>query len=127
MLLAPEDPRLTDFEQNILQKLRRNLRGLQVNYVSGSQTGLFEGSEDHYGEIWYEMRGERLMDRSTIEEVVLEQIYKLAHVSPPAAETANEFAGYPLAARPRRAAPIFYGVWPVLIILVWWFIRRGGK
>lgn len=127
VILAPEDPRLTDFEQNILQKLRRNLRDLQVNYVSGSQTGLFEGSEDHYGEIWYEMRGERLMDRSTIEEVVLEQIYRLAKISPPAADTANEFAGYPLAARPRWAAGIFYGLWPVLIILTWWFIRREGN
>jgi hypothetical protein len=124
VVLAPEDPRLTDFEQNVLKKLRRNLAHLEVNYTAGSQTGLFEGSEDHYGEIWYEMRGERIMDRSTIEEVVLEQIYKLAKINPPAVHQTDETAGYPLAARPKWAAGVFYYSWPLAIILGWWFIRR---
>ncbi|HSS20157.1 MAG TPA: ABC transporter permease [Pyrinomonadaceae bacterium] len=127
VILAPEDPRLTDFEQNVLQKLRRNLAHFEVNYNAGSQTGLFEGSEDHYGEIWYEMSGERIMDRSTIEEVVLEQIYKLAKISSPSPshkEEGAESGGYPLAARPKWASAVFYYGWPVLIILSWWFIRR---
>ena len=126
VILAPEDPRLTDFEQNVLTKLRRNLAHLEVKYTAGSQTGLFEGSEDHYGEIWYEMRGQKLMDRSTIEEVVLEQIYKLAGVNQPAKNEEAEFSGYPLAARPTWAAWLFYGVWPMLTILSWWLIRRKG-
>jgi len=126
VILAPEDPRLTDFEQNVLTKLRRNLAHLEVKYTAGSQTGLFEGSEDHYGEIWYELRGQKIMDRSTIEQVVLEQIYKLGGVSPPAASEEAEFSGYPLAARPNWAASLFYGVCPLLTILTWWLIRRKG-
>jgi hypothetical protein len=110
----------------VLSKLRRNLSHLDVKYTAGSQTGLFEGSEDHYGEIWYEMRGQKIMDRSTIEQVVLEQIYKLAGIDPPAASEEAEFSGYPLAARPAWAASVFYGVWPLMTILTWWLIRRKG-
>lgn len=119
VILSPEDPRLTDFEQNVVKKLRRSLAHLEVNYAANSQTGLFDNSEDHYGEIWYEMRGQKLMDRSTIEQVVLEQIYLLAGVTPPASGDANDFSGYPLAAKPKWAAWIFYGAWPLLIILLW--------
>jgi ABC-type transport system involved in multi-copper enzyme maturation permease subunit len=125
-ILAPEDPRLTDFEQNVVRKLRRNLSHLEVNYAANSQTGLFEAGDDHYGEIWYEMRGQKIMDRSTIEQVVLEQIYKLAGVSQPATDGELDFPGYPLAAQPKWAAWIFYGAWPLFTILAWWLIRRGS-
>lgn len=124
VILSPEDPRLTDFEQNVLRKLRRNLSHLEVDYTAGSQTGLFEGSDDHYGEIWYEMRGQKVMERSTIEQVVLEQIYKLAGISPPAVADDNDFPGYPLAARPKWASWVFYGIWPLTTLLAWWLIRR---
>jgi ABC-2 type transport system permease protein len=124
VILSPEDPRLTDFEQNVLRKLRRNLSRLEVNYAATSQTGLFENNDDHYGEIWYEMRGQRLMDRSTIEHVVLDQIYYLSGIAPPPQIEASDFPGYPLAARPKWAARIFYGAWPLLIVLTWWLSRR---
>lgn len=124
VILSPEDPRLTDFEQNVLRKLRRNLAHLEVDYAAGSQTGLFENDEDHYGEIWYEMRGQKIMERSTIEQVVLEQIYKLSGINPPVASGENEFPGYPLAARAKWASWIFYGAWPLMTILVWWLTRR---
>lgn len=127
VILSPEDPRLTDFEQNVLKKLRRNLSHLEVNYAATSQTGLFENAEDHYGEIWYEMRGEKIMDRSTIEQIVLEQIYKLSGINPPEPIEASDFPGYPLAARPKWAAGIFYGAWPLLIFLIWWLSRRKGN
>ncbi len=127
VVLSPEDPRLTDFEQNVLTKLRRNFSRLDVVYTAGSQTGLFEGSEDHYGEIWYEMRGRKTMERSTIEAVVLETIYKLASVNPPAAHETSEFPGYPLATNPRWAKAIFYLGWPLITILAWWFFRREGN
>jgi len=117
IFLSPEDPRLTDFEQNVLRKLRRSLNNLQVVYAATSQTGLFEGG-DHYGEIWYELGGQKLVDRSTIEEVVLEQIYKLANISAPERSDADAFPGYPLAAQPKYAAVIFYVVWPLLVILL---------
>jgi ABC-type transport system involved in multi-copper enzyme maturation permease subunit len=127
VILAPEDPRLMDFEQNVVRKLRRNLVHLEVNYAANSQTGLFETGDDHYGEIWYEMRGQKIIDRSTIEQVVLEQIYKLAAVSAPETNDEPEFPGYPLAARPKGAAWIFYGIWPLMTILIWWLIRRKGN
>jgi ABC-type transport system involved in multi-copper enzyme maturation permease subunit len=123
VILSPEDPRLTDFEQNVLRKLRRNLSKLEVNYAANSQTGLFEAGEDHYGEIWYEMRGQKIMERSTIEQVVLEQIYKLSDIKPPAPSAEVDYPGYPLAARPKWAAGIFYGGWPLLTILIWQLVR----
>jgi ABC-type transport system involved in multi-copper enzyme maturation permease subunit len=124
VFLAAEDPRLTDFEQNVLKKLRRVLPHLDVEYAAGSRSGLFETAEDHYGEIWYEMSGQRRIDRSTIEQVVLEQIYKLANIALPESGPENEYPGYPLSATPRGAPWIFYVVWPLVIILTWWFIRR---
>jgi ABC-2 type transport system permease protein len=124
VFLAPEDPRLTDFDQNVLRKLRRNLPHLQVDYAANSQTGLFESGDDHYGEIWYEMRGQKIMDRSTIEQVVLEQIYKLAGTTVPEVSGGDDFPGYPLAARPKAATWTFYLIWPLMTIFSWWLIRR---
>jgi ABC-2 type transport system permease protein len=126
VVLSPEDPRLTDFEQNILRKLRRVLPRLDVDYSSTSRTGLFEKPEDHYGEIWYEMNGQRVMERSTIEEVVLEQIYKLAAINPPARLDENTFSGYPLAVRARWASWIFYALWPLITLAAWWVRNRAG-
>ena len=122
--LAPEDPRLTDFEQNVLRKLRRSVPGVTVDYTAGSRTGLFEGNAEHYGEIWYEMNGRRVMERSTIDQVVLEQIYGLAGVKAPGQTDEEAFPGYPLAARPRWVAVIFYVLWPLLTIVSWWIVRR---
>jgi len=122
--LSPEDPRLTDYEQNVLRKLRRVLPGLHVEYAAGSQTGLFENASDHYGEIWYEMNGQKLMDRSTIEQVVLDQIYTLSNISAPERQDESDFPGYPLNAGPKHASLLFYLVWPVLVVLVWWFVRH---
>jgi ABC-type transport system involved in multi-copper enzyme maturation permease subunit len=125
VVLSPEDPRLADYEQNVLRKLRRVLPHMEVDYASNSRTGLFEKPEDHYGEIWYEMNGQKTMERSTIEEVVLEQIYKLAAVSPPARVEENAAGGYPLSASPRGAALIFYGLWPLLTMILWWIWNRS--
>jgi hypothetical protein len=124
VFLSPEDPRLTDFDQNVLRKLRRVLPHLEVDYSSNSRTGLFEKPEDHYGEIWYEMSGQHAMERSAIEEVVLDQIYKLAGVSPPSRAEENTFSGYPLAVRARGASWLFYGAWPLVIIAAWWSLNR---
>lgn len=124
VFLSPEDPRLSDFEQNVLRKLRRILPRLEVDYSSNSRTGLFEKPEDHYGEIWYEMNGQKTMERSTIEEIVLEQIYKLASVNSPERGGENSFSGYPLAVEARGASWFFYGLWPLLTIAGWWGCNR---
>ncbi|HJR08718.1 MAG TPA: hypothetical protein VJ842_15770 [Pyrinomonadaceae bacterium] len=128
VFLSAEDPRLTDLEQNVLKKLRRVLPRVDVDYAATSRTGLFENAEDHYGEIWYEMAGQKVLERSTIEPVVLETIYKLAGVAPPTPQeqhtAENDFPGYPLAARPRWASWIFYGLWPLATLVAWWLTRR---
>ncbi len=124
VFLSPEDPRLTDFEQNVLRKLRRSVSKLEVDYAATSRTGLFEGAEEHYGEIWYELGGQKIVDRSTIEEVVLEQIYKLAGVNAPERSSDDGFPGYPLAAQPKHAAAIFYVLWPLIVIVTWWLSRK---
>jgi ABC-type transport system involved in multi-copper enzyme maturation permease subunit len=122
--LSPEDPRLTDLEQSVISKLRRVLPRVDVEYVAGSRSGLFESAADHYGEIRYEMGGGRVIERSTIEPVVLEQIYRLAGINPPKHAAENGFAGYPLPARPRWAAWIFYVLLPLTTILAWRLSRR---
>jgi len=122
IFLSPEDPRLTDFEQNVLRKLRRSLPKLDVEYAAGSRTGLFD-SEEHYGEIWYELGGQKIVERSTIEEVVLDQIYTLSGVTSPDRSGEEGFPGYPLAAQPKHAAAIFYLFWPALVIITWWLTQ----
>lgn len=124
VFLAPEDPRLSDLEQNVLRKLRRVLPQVDVDYGASGRTGLFENAPDHYGEIWYELNGQKIMERSTIDQVVLETVYKLAAINPPTHPEENEFPGYPLAERPRWAALIFYALWPLMIVGVWWWVRR---
>lgn len=122
--LAPEDPRLSDLEQSVVKKLKRVLPNLSVEYASSTSTGLFTDGEDHYGEIWYEMKGKRVMDRSTIPQVVLSQIYQLAGIDAPESADEQEFPGYPLAANPKGAAIAFYLVWPALVVLGWWVLRK---
>lgn len=125
--LSAEDPRLTDLERSILSKLQRILPRVDVDYAASSRTGLFEGAEEHYGEIWYEMGARRVMNRSTTEPIVLEQLYELAEVKQPArAEDVNEndFPGYPLPARATGATWIFYMIFPVATILAFWLIRK---
>jgi len=124
VVLSPEDPRLADFEQNVLRKLRRAMPRLEVHYAASSVTGMFEKPEDHYGEIWYEMNGQKVMERSAIEEVVLETIYKLAGVAAPDSAQEVAFSGYPLTTRPRGAGWVFYVLWPLMVVLAWWFVRR---
>lgn len=112
--LAPEDPRRADLEYRALRKLRRVVPALEVTYVSSSSTGLFEQSRDHYGEVWYEAGGRRLMSRVTTADGVLENVFEVTGVPVPAVDEAV-FRGHPLAASPRGAGWIFYGVWPITV------------
>jgi len=96
---------------------------LEVTYVSTTSTGLFEQTSAHYGEVWYELDGRRTMSRVTTAEGVLETIYQLAGITPPA-ESDSIFRGHPLAVPPRRAATVFYGIWPALVIAAGFFLRR---
>ena len=121
--LAPEDPRRVDLERRALSKLRRVMPKTQVRYVSATSIGIFEQTAQHYGEIWYDLGGKRTMSRATTAEGVLEAIYDLAGVKPPA-ETDEIFRGHPLAVPPKGAAAVFYGIWPALVVASAFFVRR---
>ena len=125
--LAAEDPRLMDYERSILNKLRRILPRLAIDYAAQSRTGLFEGAEDRYGEIWYELGGRRVMNRSTTEPIVVEQLYQLAGITAPANSDEPVFPGYPLAAHPKGARPVFYAFWPLFVISVWGLARHRRR
>ena len=114
--LAPEDPRRDDLEHRALSKLRRVMPKLEVRYVSATSIGLFEQTSAGYGEIWYDLAGRRTMSRATTAEAVLEAIYSLAGVAPPAENDEAIFRGHPLAVPPKGAGTIFYGVWPGMVL-----------
>lgn len=121
--LAAEDPRRVDLERRALSKLRRIMPRLQVQYIAATTTGLFEQTASQYGEIWYELGGRRAMSRATTEESVLETIFALAGVVPPAEIDNDIFRGHPLAVPPRGAAAVFYAIWPALVVAAAFFFR----
>ena len=125
--LAPEDPRLADLERGVLRKLRRVLPEVQVEYVARGSSGLFERPSGQYGEVWYALSGRRAMSRSTTEPIVLETLYGLARIAPPAPQPSPAYTGYPLAARPAFAAALFYAAWPLLVVALWWWRRRPQR
>src|SRR5262245_17997004 len=122
--LAPEDPRRADLEHRALSKLRRVMAKVQVHYASSTTIGLFEQTAPHYGEIWYELGGRKTMSRVTTAEGVLEAIYEIAGVTPPAEDDESIFRGHPLAVPPKGAAAVFYGIWPAVIAATAFFLRR---
>jgi hypothetical protein len=111
--LSAEDPKLADLERNVLAKLRRVLPHFAVTYAAESRSGLFERSASHYGEVWYAVGSRKAQLRSTTEPIVLEKIYELAGIAPPKGAPDPPYPGYPLAAAPRGAAPLFYLAWPL--------------
>jgi len=120
--LAPEDPRRSDLDRRVIGKLRRVLPALDVRYESSTTIGLFEQTDPHYGEIWYELGGRTITSRSATPEGVLERIYELAAVTPEAELEEDIFRGHPLAVEPRGAAAVFYGIWPAAVAgtaLIW--------
>jgi ABC-2 type transport system permease protein len=122
--LAPEDPRRSDLERRALSKLRRVMPKLQVDYISATSIGLFEQTSAKYGEIWYDLGGHRTMSRVTTAEGVLETIYSLAGVAPPPENEESVFRGHPLAAPPKGAALVFYGIWPAVVVGSAFMVRR---
>jgi ABC-2 type transport system permease protein len=114
--LAPEDPRRVELERRALSKLRRVLPDTEVTYVSATSIGLFEQTNEGYGEIRYSLGKEKATSRVTTEEGVLEVVFSLAGIQPPKEDEDAAFHGHPLAARPKGAAAVFFGVWPGLIV-----------
>jgi ABC-2 type transport system permease protein len=122
--LAPEDPRRSDLENQGLSKLRRVLPAVQIQYVSATSIGLFEQTNPHYGEIWYELDGKKTVSRATSTEGVLEAIYEISGIVPRAVAEEEVFRGHPLAVSPRGAAIAFYGLWPAIVAGAYLVSRR---
>ena len=116
VFLSSEDPRMMDFENNILLKLRRSMSDVTVIYPLAGRSGLFE-NDARYGTIEYRLGAKSAMNRSTTEEIVLDTIYDLAGVRAPARE-ASTYPGYPLAKRARGAEIIYYILWPIAVALM---------
>jgi hypothetical protein len=70
------------------------------------------------------LNGRNAMTRSTTVPIVLETIYGLAGITPPTAGTAVAYPGYPHVAHIRLVAPLFYGLWPLAVLVVWWTSRQ---
>jgi ABC-type transport system involved in multi-copper enzyme maturation permease subunit len=121
--LAPDDPRLVDFNRSILSKLRRLVPHLTVTIADISKTLLGPASDDRYGLVTYDYGGKHEESRSTSPEEVLPLLYGLAGVTV-AAESAQTYPGYPLQADSSLAAVWFYGALPLLLATFWWRLRR---
>lgn len=131
--LAPDDPRLADLERAVLRKLRRTMPNASVVYTANSATVLFEvpsvrddaqSSGVSYGEVWYRIGTRRAMSLSTTEPIVLDVIYQLAGIAPPTRAGALAYAGYPLATAANTAPYLFFLVFPGVVALLWWWMRR---
>src|SRR5258708_12635196 len=105
--LAPEDPRRFDLEQQTLSKLRRTMPNVTVDYVSGTSTGLFEQASARYGEIWYDLAGNRAVGRAATTDGVPDAIYELPALHPPH-ERLPLPPLPPLAPHPPRPCPSLY-------------------
>ncbi len=112
--LAAEDPRANDYERNVLTKLRRTMRDIDVEYPYAGQSALFE-NDDRYGTMIYRIGAKEVMSRSTTEEIVLDEIETLAGMTPPR-RGESSYPGYPLRASPRGAAVIW--ILPIVLLIV---------
>jgi ABC-2 type transport system permease protein len=121
--LAAEDPRMMDYSANVLVKLRRAMKRVNVEYPLAGKTGLFENNT-HYGEIEYRLGDRIAVSRSTTEEIVLDTIYGLAGVASPQ-RGESSYSGYPLKNTPANSGLVFYVVWPLAISLLSWL--RGAR
>ena len=121
--LAPEDPRFLDLQRNVISKLERAMPRVTIDVASRPRG---DGA-DRYGEVDYSYAGRADMSRSTSPREILPLIYGLAGVPPPAALSAPDYPGYPLVLDARWAAPWFFGLLPLAIIICWWQSRRPPK
>jgi ABC-2 type transport system permease protein len=121
IFLAAEDPRMNDFDRNVLVKLRRSIAHLHVEYPYAGRSGLFE-EDQRYGEILYRLGPKTTTSRSTTEEIVVETIATLAGLPVPPL-TESTYPGYPLAKHPTGAAVVFYLLWPLIVLA----LRRSRR
>lgn len=125
--LAPEDPRLTDLERNVLEKLARAMPELAVSVV-GAGGAFAAPDEDRYGLIEFDLAApdgvRHAQTRSTSAREILPLIFGLAGIAPAAVPSAPGYPGYPLVADAQAAGVWFFLLLPALTGLGWW---RWGR
>jgi hypothetical protein len=122
--LAPEDPRYTDLQRNVLAKLERVLPKMSVGLAGGRQSFAANAGDERYGEVEYVYGGRSDISRSTSPREILPMLYGLAGVRPPTPAPGADYPGYPLVAPGEVALLWFFGGLPFCIALVWWRSRR---
>jgi hypothetical protein len=115
--LAAEDPRREDFRRSVLEKLERLLPGIETTYIARTRTGMFEQTDSLYGTISYQIGSRRTTSRSVTAPIVLEVIYELAGITPPAPTVAT-YPGYPLVKRPVLIVELFFVAWPLALLAI---------
>jgi ABC-2 type transport system permease protein len=122
--LAPEDPRYTDLQRNVLAKLERVLRNPSIRLAGGRQSLATNAGDDRYGEVEYIYGGRSDISRSTSPREILPLLYGLAGVSPPAPASGGDYPGYPLVATGQVALLWYFFGLPLCVALLWWLSRR---
>jgi len=122
--LAAEDPRYVDLRRNVLAKLERILPDVTIKLAAASHTIMGRGSEESYGAVEYAYGGRSDQSRSTSPREILPLIYGLAGVPAPAPGAGDDYPGHPLVASAVPAQLWFFGLLPVLIVLIW---RWSGR
>ena len=113
--LSPQDPRRRQFERGPLAKLHRVVPHLNVTYTARTSSGLYEATDEGYGEIRYTMAGRTSATRVITDEGALETIFDVAQIPQPT-ELEAPYMGHPFVGRASGAPFIFYGIWPALTI-----------
>jgi hypothetical protein len=108
-------------DELVLRQIKAPLRALQASPRHANGSGAVCAG---YGESWYYLDGRKTVSCIATAEGVLEAIYFIANVTPPAGNDEEIFRGHPLAVAPNGAGAIFYGVWPGLIVLRGILLRR---
>jgi hypothetical protein len=122
--LAPEDPRYTDLQREVLAKLARALPHVTIRLASGRHTLTSSAGDEAYGEVEYAYGAHVATSRSTSPREILPLLYDLARVPVPTAMASDAYPGYPCVADAQAALLWFCGGLPLMIGLTWWWTRR---
>jgi len=125
--LAPEDPRYVDLRRNVLAKLERVLPRVTIRLAAAGQSVVGSTSDDAYGEIEYSYGGRSAKTRSTSHREALPLLYGLAGKPIPTPVVGEDYPGYPLVTSGQAVLPWFFGAFPLLIVMAWWWTCRAPR
>jgi len=122
--MDPLDSRYQDLQRDLLAKLRRTVRHLEVR-TRGSGRMFAAAGDDTYGMIEIACRGKKEQTYSNSAEEILPIIYSLAGIKVVHAP-APGYPGYPLVADARPSRWLFYVVLPLFFLGAGIYCRKRG-